>query len=385
MTQTRFIVFLLLCALGVNAQKTKINGYSGIDAKALQCPDSLTKSADDIASYMNGNFHTDKVKVRGIFIWIAGNIKYDAENMFALNFYEKKEDKIAKPLKTRKGICENYAALFTEICTKSGIKSFVIEGYTKQNGFADYLPHAWCGALIDTSWFLFDPTWGSGYLIKGKFYPEINNDYFLVNPSMLIKSHMPFDCLWQFLNYPVTNQEFYEGKTQENKSKAYFSYQDSIPAFEKMSHTDQLAASASRIEKAGIKNSLIFDRLQHIKIELENEKQTHIADLYNDAVIDYNDGIAAYNDFINYRNKQFTPKKTDPEIKAMLDTASVNLQSAKTKLAEIIKPDATTSKLIQQLSKPITESIDLVNEQQDWLKIYFSKPKASRKLMFYKK
>ena len=36
--------------------------------------------------------------------------------MYALNFYEKKEDKIAKVLKNRKGICENYAALFTEIC-----------------------------------------------------------------------------------------------------------------------------------------------------------------------------------------------------------------------------------------------------------------------------
>lgn len=52
--------------------------------------------------------------------------------MFAINFYEKKEDKIAKPLKTRKGICENYASLFTDICIKSGLKSFVIEGYTSK-------------------------------------------------------------------------------------------------------------------------------------------------------------------------------------------------------------------------------------------------------------
>jgi transglutaminase/protease-like cytokinesis protein 3 len=115
------------------------------------------KTSDAIANYIVTNFKTDKDKSRAIFIWIVSNIQYDIDNMFAINFYEKKEDKISKTLKTRKGICENYAFLFTDICMKSGIKSFVIEGYTKQNGFADYIPHAWSAALIDSSWFLFDP------------------------------------------------------------------------------------------------------------------------------------------------------------------------------------------------------------------------------------
>lgn len=51
--------------------------------------------------------------------------------MYAINYYEKKEDKIAKPLQTRQGICENYAALFTDICQKAGILAFVVEGYVK--------------------------------------------------------------------------------------------------------------------------------------------------------------------------------------------------------------------------------------------------------------
>jgi len=95
--------------------------------------------------------------------------------MYALNFYAKTEDKITKALKTRRGICENYATLFMDICNKTGIKSFVVEGYTKQNGFADYIPHAWSAALIDTTWYLFDPTWGSGYVNNGKFVSKINN------------------------------------------------------------------------------------------------------------------------------------------------------------------------------------------------------------------
>jgi hypothetical protein len=31
---------------------------------------------------------------------------------------------------------------------------------------------------------------------------------------------MPFDYMWQFLTYPISNQEFYNGSTGVDKSKA---------------------------------------------------------------------------------------------------------------------------------------------------------------------
>src|SRR4051812_30397830 len=111
------------------AQKPATNVYAAIDKKALQMPDSLTKTTSGMASYINSTFTTDKDKTRAIFVWIASNIQYDIDNMFAINFYEKKEEKISKPLKSRKGICENYAALFNDVCSKSGINSYVVEGY----------------------------------------------------------------------------------------------------------------------------------------------------------------------------------------------------------------------------------------------------------------
>lgn len=380
----KFILLFFIATQTIFAQKATVNEFSAIDKKALQIPDSLTKTTDLIASYINSNFSTDKDKSRAIFIWVASNIQYDIENMFAINFYEKKENKITKPLKTRKGICENYASLFTDICIKSGLKSFVIEGYTKQNGFTDYIPHAWSATLIDNSWFLFDPTWGSGYVNGGKFFKKINNDYYKVHPEKLIKSHIPFDYLWQFLNYPITNQEFYEGKTQQNKSKAYFNFKDTLQAYEKLNHIDQLISSAYRVEKNGVKNSLVFDRLQHLKLEIENDRHTKTVNLYNSAVVDYNDAINGLNEFINYRNEQFTPKKTDPEIQSMLDVPNNKLNDAKSKLGEISNTDANTKNMIIQLTKSIDDFSNQMKEQQDWLKLYFSKSKSGRKSMFYK-
>ena len=165
----KLLFIFTLFAQPIFAQKPTVNEYAVIDKKALQLPDSLTKTTDLIASYITANFSTDKDKARAIFIWVASNIQYDIDNTWAVNFYDKKEDKIAKPLTTRKGLSENYASLFTDICVKSGLPSFVVEGYTKLNGYIEYIPHAWSATLIDTTWFLFDPTRGSGYVNGEKF------------------------------------------------------------------------------------------------------------------------------------------------------------------------------------------------------------------------
>ena len=201
MKHLTFSVLFLLITTTTFAQKPIANEYSMIDKKALLLPDSLTKTTDQIATYILSNFKTDTEKARAIFIWVASNIEYDVDNMYALNFYKDAKQIIEKPLLTRKGICENYASLFTEICKKSGLKSYVITGYTMLNGMADYMPHAWSATQIDGKWFIFDPTWGSGYIYEDLFVRKIDNTYFKANPKFIIKSHMPFDYLWQFLNY----------------------------------------------------------------------------------------------------------------------------------------------------------------------------------------
>ena len=363
-------------------QKAPVNIFESIDKKVLLIPDSLTKTTTGIAKFINTNFSTDIDKTRAIYFWVTSNIKYDIDNMFAINIYEKKEDKISKSLKTRKGICENYAAIFSDVCSKSGIKNFIIEGYIKQNELTDYIPHVWCAAYVDSSWYLFDPTWGAGYIMAGKFYQEINNDFFMASPAVLIKTHIPYDYLWQFLNYPITNQEFYEGSIEENKSKPYFNYVDSIKVHENKDNIDQKISAANRIEKNGIKNSWITEKLKHIRLEIENDRVSKTMKQYNSAVTDYNDGIHIFNEFINYRNKQFTPQKNDPEILNMLDTPDNKFKAAKIKLSQIASPDQNLANMILQLQRSINNVITHLTEQQNWLKLYLSKEKSVRKSMF---
>lgn len=377
---------ILITALGLsislNAQKN--NECSVVDKVMVQIPDSLTKTTQGIADYVKLNFSKPNDQSRAIFIWVAKNIQYDIDNMFAINFYQKTNEIIDKVLKTRKGICMSYAELFNDIANKVEIKTYVISGYTKQNGFVDYIPHAWCASMIDSVWFLFDPTWGSGYIQNGKFVKQINNYYYKTKPEQIVKSHMPFDPLWQFLNYPITNQEFYEGKTQVNNKKDFFNFVDTLQLFEKQSEIEQLISSSNRIEKNGVKNSLVFDRLQHNKREIEYYNNKKIVDSYNSAVNSFNNGINLLNVFIDYRNKQFTPKRPDAEIKQMVDTVDYLFNQARFQLNTLKNPDSNMATSITQLNKSLNDATVNLNDQKAFVDKYLKAGKLSRKTMFTK-
>ncbi|HXB09376.1 MAG TPA: transglutaminase domain-containing protein [Puia sp.] len=385
----------LLASLTIRAQKVSVqpNPFASTDARAVQWPDSATVNADRLGDYVTAHFASPLERTRAIFVWIADNIQYDIANMFAINFYEDPGEKIAKPLRTRKGICENYAALFVAVCQRAGIKAVEIQGYTKQRGFVDYIPHAWCGAYLDGSWWLFDPTWGSGYVDQGKFVRKMNEAYFKAAPDVFIRSHMPFDYLWEFLNYPVSNQEFYEGKTAQDKSKPFFNFTDSIRAYEALSPQDQEAAEAARVEGNGTRNSMIFDRLRHLKVDLENyrrqaenDRQNGVINAYNSTLSNYNNAIRQFNGYINYYNAQFKPEKPDADIKLMLDSADHEVTAARAGAAAIVltPADSRVQQPLNQLKEAVTDLATHVKEQQDWLTKYFSKGKLGRKMMFHK-
>jgi transglutaminase/protease-like cytokinesis protein 3 len=62
-----------------------------------------------------------------------------------------------------------------------------------------------------------DPTWGAGHVQNNKYVRKLDDSYFKADPEKLIQTHHPYDPLWQFLYYPISEQEFYNGNTLFNK------------------------------------------------------------------------------------------------------------------------------------------------------------------------
>jgi len=341
-------------------------------------------SIDEIANYINSNFKTENDKIRAVFYWTASNISYDVENMFAINRNETPEDRIAKTMKTKKGICGDYAAIFNKIATLVGVKTVIVEGYTKQNGKIASLSHAWCAAKIDNKWSVFDPTWGSGSLINGKFVKKLNDYYFKAEPSKIIASHIPFDYLWQFLNYPITNAEFYEGKTQINKTKKYFDFEKEITKQSSLSQIDQLFDSSERIEKNGLKNAMIAESYENKKQHLTNLRQNANIEKLNGIVKEMNEAVVLLNDFILYRNNKFKPNFPDDEINNMIQKPRAKLIKCQNDIYTIGSTGSENESNLLSFKKSIESNLALAEEHALFVKNYLSKSKLIRKTMFSK-
>ncbi|TRX12784.1 transglutaminase domain-containing protein [Flavobacterium gawalongense] len=370
--------FTLLSFGQVNA------GYALIDKKMSTISTSSTNSTEAIANYINANFKTDADKIRAVFYWTASNISYDVANMFTVNFNETPQEQIMKTLKTKKGVCIHYAEVFNDISNKIGIQSYIIEGYTKQYGKVANLAHAWCAAKIDDKWYLFDPTWGSGYVNNGKFLKKLNENYFKAEPTKLISSHIPFDYLWQFLNYPITNNEFYAGITQINKSKKYFSFESEISKYNTLSEIDKLFESAVRIEKNGVKNAMILERLEGKKKEMTYLRQNSNVEKLNSIVNNYNEAVDLLNDFVHYRNNKFKPILSDDEISSMIQAPIEKLAKCQDAIYTIGSIGTENSSNLTSLKKSINDVLGQAKEHELFVQEYLSKSKNVRKTMFTK-
>lgn len=376
-------VFLCLLFTCVSFGQAK-DPYALLDAKMDKIPADLSSSTDGIAEYINGNFKSENDKIRAVFYWAASNISYDIENIYSIDYSEVSPDKIKNTVRTKKGVCIHYAEVFNDIAQKVGIESYIVGGYTKQHEKVDVLSHAWCAAKIDKTWYLFDPTWGAGYIQNKKFVKKLNNIHFKVSANQYITTHMPFDYLWQFLKQPVTNQEFIDGKMQPNKSKSNFDFEAQIAEYNKMSDLDKARTSLIRIEENGIKNNLIKEMVLYKKNEVAVLQNNEAMEKMNSISDDYNQAVAEFNDFIFYRNNKFKPLLPDDAIKEMIDSPKRKILDCQNRIYKIGKYNDNNTENVKSFKKTLINFLGQIEQQEKFVKEYLSKNKAARKGMFTK-
>lgn len=212
------------------------NDFSKVDEFARRYKTKTTdvsKLTNDLTSIYNN----DLDKVRSIFIWITNNIQYDykeykrilkgKKESYKIVAGSEKElaekqrkleesrhnDAIRNTLSKRKGVCQDYTELFTEMCKNAHIKSGVIEGSIKDiAGNFIYNNHTWNWVEIKGKTYLLDATWAAGYLddAKGKYYREFNEGFFLTPPAMFLVNHFPNDSRWQLVNDKISVETFKE-------------------------------------------------------------------------------------------------------------------------------------------------------------------------------
>ena len=217
-----FLAILFFLPLRFYSQIGQTNFYA-IDSKVESV--SVTK-ADELARQLALLGKTDREKVRAIFRWITEHIDYNVMpfgrgKKKPRSFYSEPDDSnvvlpplneriAAKVLNTGVAFCEGYSRLFKTLCDHAGIKAEIIYGYARTNTNRRFgVNHAWNAVYIDSSWYLLDVTWASGFVSYGNEYiRQFNDFYFLASPSDFVRDHYPEDPQWTLLKDPPVYREF---------------------------------------------------------------------------------------------------------------------------------------------------------------------------------
>jgi hypothetical protein len=194
---------------------------------------------------------------------------------------------------------------------------------------------------------------------------------------------MPFDPLWQLLDYPVSHEQFYSGDVYKKTDTPYFNFSDSVTAYIKMDSLHKLQSTALRIQKYQLYNSQVKNNYNYIKMHIEMIDQDRDLELYNSSMADLNDATTILNNFIEYRNKQFTPEKTDVELKALFDGIDNKLDSSLKKLDEVDKSKATLILGTDPVRNRLNVLLEKIKVQKDFLNRYLNTDKSNRKSLFY--
>src|ERR1017187_5893535 len=333
------VIILCLVSFTFIASAQDVNEYTETDRIALNIPSSKSNSTADIAAYINNHFDTDNKKVRAIYVWVISHIRYSTDSIHRVILNEDREQLVTFAFRRKRGICENFAAIFDDLCRKCGLRSFVVEGYTKQNGSVDKSPHAWCIVFLDNKWSLYDPTWDAGQ--ASSLNQPLNTIYFKISPPVFIQTHIPFDPIFQLLDYPLTSNEFNNDNIKSKRNTDYFNYADSINVYEKADPLPRYISASLRIEKNGSPNKMTSIKLSQLRFEIELIYQVKDSVLYNDAIADYNNATKMFNDFLIYRNNQFKPAKSDAEVQSIFDDIDKRIALARMKLKEVNQSKAT--------------------------------------------
>ena len=332
-------------------------------------PDSVTHSSATLAAFIQSAYKTRNEQLQAIYNWVAGNIKYDDDSSYYFNWSVDEATKVAATLRRRKGVCENFAALFTDLANKLGVPSYVVHGYSTISGDKN-VAHSWSAVLLDNDWHLCDPTWDAGF--------TTSYEYYLTSPEIFVQTHIPFDPIWQLLEKPV-------GYKEGSKNPIAFHYKDSINAFLQADSLQQFISMGRRMKNTNIDKGIVSIWQTYYRMNITIIGQEQNMQLYNGAVDDLNKATDLFNAYVQYRNNRFLPAKGDAVVEGMLKPISLLITDARKKLDEIGKIAQNFQYDTQSLRQRLDAVSKRTEEQRNFLKKYFAAAVPDKEKMLYAK
>lgn len=379
---------LLVNTAGAQAGKSKQAKPAA--ATIVSIPEEAAASPTMMARWLKAHTGSAVALQQALFNWMATHIAYDVENMNRVSSYRDSAAAMLKTLRTRKGLSTDYAVLYTQVCREAGIPAIVVTGYGLQNGIPTG-SHDWVVVKNGAQWVVTDPTWGAGVVDNGRFTRGINWTWFRAAPQVAVKTHMPYDPMWQMLPFPLRHDEQGSQAFAAATKRPVFAYNDTLSNWFRQSRLQRLEYAAARIRRfGGAANPFIMSELdwmdQSIKVLAANqeiEARNRQIDELNVLNRDYTDLVRLFNEYVDFKNRRFTPEVKDEALKKMIGEIAVKLAAAEKALTGLQGSDDAMKEHIAGLQRALAEMKDRVGNEQQFVNKYIKTEKGKRKELFY--
>lgn len=359
--------------------------YQRIDAQLQQLPDSATRSVGSLTRHLRAAYSTEEERAWAAFDWVARHLRYDVANMNSSDPTRQPAEIARQALSKRLGLSEDFAELYAALARGLDLRTQVVMGFTKRaDGWVSLVPQYWCATRIGGQWQLLDPTLAAGPVTKGTFVPQLNAFYFQTTPADFARSHLPFDPLWQLLPAPYSLDQFRQGTVPPPPAQPW-AVADSLAAYERLSHVQQLRAAGQRARRADIRHPLAQSyqsQIQEREQELQVTEHNRMLLAYNRAQEHTQQAVSQLNAFFNYYNHQFQPRKTDAQLRQLLPPIAAELQQAKAILATVKFADASRQATVQALRASVRTGETRLGKSQTFLARYLRTAPAQRPDLF---
>lgn len=227
------LAFLLSQFLSFSQSDVEIN------AIVLEYPKRFSNPIQ-LANRIKMDFITEESRAKAIYSWMAFNIRYDVKKyrnrskpkIIRYKTESERQEKekkqfvqqVNKTIRSRKGICGDYSALYYQLAVLVDLKCEMNSGTARTEKYdigkkRVIIDHGWNSVQINGEWKLLDVTWGAGYLDEetDEFVPNYDLFYFDTPKELFFANHYPEKGVWHdvtvdknaFLNAPFFHTELF--------------------------------------------------------------------------------------------------------------------------------------------------------------------------------
>ncbi len=115
---------------------------------------------EELADEICAGCETDEEKIQAFYQWIIRNFEYDYEADPLIQYFD-----VRRTLRTRKGLCFDFAHLFAAFCRSQNIPCYAVDGISRKNNVDR---HTWNRVCYDGAWWNVDITADNSRTANGK-------------------------------------------------------------------------------------------------------------------------------------------------------------------------------------------------------------------------